>query len=254
MNTKYIRRAQYKQGLGPIAVVLIVAVLLGGGYAAYKQYAKEYDYDGAHYKNGEPVGPASDVSTKDNETLHSNSAKSTSDTKDWKTYRNDTYGFEFSYRTVDFSLKTVDATTKKASRFDGKWIVELVPTESLIKQYIGKCIESAHENLKKSCNQSGSREETTGIHLEIVDLPFSQLPSQNTGSDTRLDYSLKTEDAIVAEIPVHKYRYSAEGGEGMETIAFAVSDTQSLLVVRSYFYLHAEPIFDTMLSTFRFTK
>ena len=66
---------------------LLFAVLVVGGFVAYQQYAKEYDYDGVHYKNGVPQG-SSDQAKK-------NTANA--EMKDWKTYRNAALGIEFQY-------------------------------------------------------------------------------------------------------------------------------------------------------------
>ncbi|MDO8564647.1 MAG: hypothetical protein Q7R88_01490 [bacterium] len=60
----------YKQGLAPAIVIVILVVLLGGGYLAYRTYHTQTTTD--------------------------NIAEAV-DTKDWKTYRNDEYGVEFNY-------------------------------------------------------------------------------------------------------------------------------------------------------------
>ena len=63
---------RYKQGIAPLGLVIILALLLGGGYIVYKAINNR--------------GPASDSVVSE-----------TGTTKDWKTYRNEEYGFEFEY-------------------------------------------------------------------------------------------------------------------------------------------------------------
>ncbi len=71
-NYKYIRLAQYKQGIAPIIIALIVAVILGGGYLIWSKKSTLKDQ-----------GVSTSI-TKD-------------ETVNWKTYKNDNPGFSFSY-------------------------------------------------------------------------------------------------------------------------------------------------------------
>lgn len=77
----------------PIVWVIIAAVLLAGGYFAYEKYSSDYVYDGVRYVNGEPVGAvvsSAELSGKVSD------IRNDLETRDWKTYRNEKYAFEFS--------------------------------------------------------------------------------------------------------------------------------------------------------------
>lgn len=63
-----------KQGLALLVWIIIVAVLLGGGYVGYRKYQRP---------------------TTDNQPTNVEATKV--DIGDWQTYRNDDYGFEFRY-------------------------------------------------------------------------------------------------------------------------------------------------------------
>ncbi|HBV01553.1 MAG TPA: hypothetical protein DEF00_04180 [Candidatus Taylorbacteria bacterium] len=63
--------SQTQKGFAPLVWVIITAILLGGGYAVYRNYQQP---------------------TTDN-----NRSLEVAETKDWKTYRNEKYGFEFQY-------------------------------------------------------------------------------------------------------------------------------------------------------------
>ena len=65
-----------KQGLAPIVLVILLAVLVGGGYLVASKKSK------VESVKKEVTAEQSDVSTKD-----------------WKTYRNEKYGFLFQYPT-----------------------------------------------------------------------------------------------------------------------------------------------------------
>lgn len=69
-----------KQGLTPIVLIIITAILLGGGYVAYRASQQP----GADY-----LQPTTDNSPQEKQ--------ASADANDWKTYRNERYGFEMKY-------------------------------------------------------------------------------------------------------------------------------------------------------------
>lgn len=99
---KYIQRirqahrnqAQYTQGLGPVVIVIILAVLLLGGYIAYRQYTNVVDDD-----SGQEVW-----------VLEQEMAN-------WKTYRNEEYGIEFNYP-PKFAVYLFNDKNSNLSRLD----------------------------------------------------------------------------------------------------------------------------------------
>lgn len=79
-----------KQGLTPIVLVIIVVLLLGGGYVAYQKYQQ-------------PTTDNQSLTTSEKETAES------AVIKDWKTYRNEKFGFEFTYPSDKTAYSSFDA-------------------------------------------------------------------------------------------------------------------------------------------------
>ncbi|MEO8637617.1 MAG: PsbP-related protein [Candidatus Taylorbacteria bacterium] len=69
----------YKKGIAPLIIALIVAVILGGGFMAYK------------------ISQKTDVTPSPTQNVIADQNQTDNETKDWKTYKNEQYGFEFKY-------------------------------------------------------------------------------------------------------------------------------------------------------------
>ena len=83
-----------KWGMWVVWIVIILAVLLGGGYWGYKAYDKKFNVE---YDNNPPAVELEEAVSE------------SSGTTDWKTYRNEKYGFLFRYPpTITFSEQQGD--------------------------------------------------------------------------------------------------------------------------------------------------
>ena len=79
MNTKH--------GLAPIVIALIVALLLSGGYVVYQKAEVKKQREVVNAPAPAAAGTGSPAPQNQTDAA----------TKDWKTYRNEKYGFEFEY-------------------------------------------------------------------------------------------------------------------------------------------------------------
>ncbi|MDO8590454.1 MAG: hypothetical protein Q7R65_00565 [bacterium] len=82
-NLQYIRQAQYKKGFAPVALIVILVILAGGGYILVKKSKVQ--------------SPKQETKVEQNVVSGTENQTVTDETKDWKTYKNDKYGFEFKY-------------------------------------------------------------------------------------------------------------------------------------------------------------
>lgn len=219
------------RGIAPIIIALILAVILGGGYAAYKQYAKEYDYGGVHYKNGEPVGPASYTSVEKVEAGLSR-ARLDIQTKDWKTYRNERYGFEFRY----------PSEAKITGRANGTILVSL-PIEP--GTTLGdKTAETVIESNGSSCLPLvGGKQGVSPDEVKVINgIPFSYAPVFDAGAGSRYE----------------GYRYGIVRNNTCVGLLFGLHYANYRGVVDNpppdFNGPKEKTIFGQILSTFKFTK
>lgn len=78
-----------QKGLAPIVWIIILAVLLGGGYSTYHYFSTSRSFCW-------PYCPG--MTDQDRETIKKSAREV--QTANWKTYRNDKYGFEFRYPAI----------------------------------------------------------------------------------------------------------------------------------------------------------
>lgn len=82
-----------KGGLALVIWVVIAAVLLGGGYIAYQKYQQ----------------PMTDNQPQQADDNSPQEKQASADISDWKTYRNEKYGFEFRYPSDKTAYSSFDA-------------------------------------------------------------------------------------------------------------------------------------------------
>lgn len=110
-------------GLVGLLIVLCIIVILGGGVF--------YGYQGGFFGGGTTsrtiTGPI-DAAKKAKDLLEQKNQQTVGgvSTADWKTYKNEEYGFEFKYPS---------SWTEKTTRRDSQTIIEIIGPESEIEVY-----------------------------------------------------------------------------------------------------------------------
>ncbi|MEK7650726.1 MAG: hypothetical protein AAB364_02560 [Patescibacteria group bacterium] len=190
-------------------IILLVLVVLGfAGYTFYNQVQPDYSY--------QPSATAPILNTPDN-SFTTKPAPVVDETKDWKTYKNEKYGFEFKY-----------PTSWKLSEN----IVEVYPGAS----FFGVRIEdlSVSGDVTMSFTINGVPSYTGGNYYKLTKGQNGMISIASEGFDT---FEPEAEDAEIIEAyldlgnTVYRWFFSSKRNA-----------------------YNPEPVFKQILSTFRFTK
>ena len=198
-----------KNGLAPLALVFILAVLVGGGYFLVSKKLKVESI------KKEVTTEQSDVSTKD-----------------WKTYRNGEYGFEFRYPRDWDVKKLTDNGVVLIFRFASPDFMETEVEKGIITRGKAVSVRIFKERIRKSIRE---------LNDEVID-SGNMTGIQNTHvvmiNNQRISYD---------------FAYKGVSGHALHILADSFEIEIGILARSIESKLEIRKLFDDIISTLQFT-